>query len=379
MKILQIHNEYFYRGGEETVLNAEKELLIKNGHTVFQIIRKNKKEIKNLFDIFKILRKLSYSDDSLKILEKKINKKNFPDIVHIHNTFPLWTNSTLEFFKKKKIPIVMTLHNYRLLWNYISFFDVNSSKYLYFKNSKIITFIISKLISINEKLLDNVEKFITFTKFTKKKFLVHDKLKKKLIIKPHFLQKKKIKRKKFIYKKDAIYASRISNEKGIKTLLKAWSDIDLELKIFGDGPLLKELKKGNRKNDMLSFNGHINSKSLDTQISNSKILIFPSEWYETMGMTIIQAFRAGTLVIASKIGSISNLIQHKKNGILFEPGNHIDLNRKIKWALKNPKKCDAISKNAYRDFINKYSEHKNYEILINIYKDLLRNKKNKIV
>ena len=69
------------------------------------------------------------------------------------------------------------------------------------------------------------------------------------------------------------------------------------------------------------------------------------------------------------------IIQHKKNGILFEPGNHVDLNRKIKWALKNPKKCDYMAKNAYKDFINKYSEQRNYEILINIYKDLLKNKK----
>ena len=171
MKILQVHNEYIYRGGEETVLVAEKELLTRNGHTVNQIIRSNKIEIKNLFDIFRTLNQIAYSKKSLNILEKKIDQTDLPDIVHIHNIFPLWTYSIIDYFNKKNIPIVMTLHNYRLIWDTINYFDKDFSKFGLFKNSRILTYIVSRFFNKKKNLIKHVDKFITFTNFTRSKFI----------------------------------------------------------------------------------------------------------------------------------------------------------------------------------------------------------------
>ena len=154
MKILQVHNEYFIRGGEETILNNEKKILLKNRHTVKQLIRKNKDEIRSIFNWFSVLKNLSYSKKSLEILEDYFKKNEFPDIVHIHNIFPLWSYSVFKFFNEKKIPIVLTVHNYRLILDKINFFDNCFYKYGFFKNSKILTYIISRLFNKNKRLLN---------------------------------------------------------------------------------------------------------------------------------------------------------------------------------------------------------------------------------
>lgn len=373
MKILQVHNEYIYRGGEETVLAAEKELLIRNGHTVNQIIRSNKIEIKNLFDTFRILSQIAYSKKSLNILEKKIDQTDLPDIVHIHNIFPLWTYSIIDYFNKKNIPVVMTLHNYRLIWDKISFFDKDFLKFGLFKNSKILTYVVSRIFNKNKKLTNHIDKFITFTNFTKDKFISSGLSKSKIEIKPNFLINKIKKKKSFSHKEDAIYASRVSQEKGIITMLHAWDDIDLKLKIYGDGPLFNSCKKNHNQN--IKFYGNKNREYVNKKIANSKMLIFPSEWYECMPMTILEAFNEGTLVIASNIGSISNIIKNFHNGILFEPGNPDDLNKKVKWALKNPIQCNKITDKAKKIFLAKYSENVNYKSLISIYRNTIKHKK----
>lgn len=373
MKILQVHNEYIYRGGEETVLTAEKELLTRNGHTVHQIIRSNKIEIKNLFEVFRTLSQITYSKKSLNILEEKIDQTDLPDIVHIHNIFPLWTYSIIDYFNKKNIPIVMTLHNYRLIWDKISFFDKDFFKFGLFKNSRFLTYIVSRIFNKNKKLTNHIDKFITFTNFTRSKFIRSGLSKAKIEIKPNFLINKVKKNKSFSQKEDAIYASRISQEKGIITMLHAWDDIDLKLKIYGDGPLFDSFKKNQNQN--IKFYGNKKREFVNKKISDSKMLIFPSEWYECMPMTILEAFNEGTIVIASNIGSISNIIKNFHNGILFEPGNPNDLNKKVKWALKNPIQCNKIADNAKKIFLAKYSENENYKSLIRIYRNTIKQKK----
>ena len=373
LNILQLHNEYKFFGGEDTVVEAERNLLLKNGHSVTQLIRQNELEINNTFDAINTLKNLHYSNKSNRILFEKFDNTNLPEIVHIHNLFPLWTYSVLDFFKKKKVPIVMTLHNYRMIWGYFGIFDKRLVNYGYFKNSKIKTFIVSKLIDRRKKLLNYVDKFITFSEFTKAEFLKSGLPDEKFVIKPNFLNDKKIEIKKSRQKNDAIYASRISEEKGINTLLSAWKSLDIKINIYGGGSILTDLIKKNSNNNKLVFHGSQNRQIVEEKLSNSKFLVFPSEWYETMGMTILEGFRSGTLVIASNLGVMRHIIKDKYNGILFESGNYKDLQDKIRWVLDNPDRCDLITKNALSDFNNNFSEKPNYEQLIKIYTDVITN------
>lgn len=371
MKIFQIHNRYKYFGGEDSVVDEETRLLRSNNHDVFQLIKDNAKEIKNLKDKLYVLKNISYSKKNFETLNFEIKKYGRPDIVHIHNIFPLWTYSVFDFFYKKKIPIIMTLHNYRSIWDQLSFFNKDREKYGYFQNSRFNSFIISRLFNKRKDLLAKVTKFITFTEFTKKKFLEHGFQESKLVIKSNFLESSSSKIKPFIDKQNAIYASRISKEKGILTLIKAFKNINIELDILGDGPLLEKIKKKN-KNNNIKFHGILSKDDTRKYINRSKFIIIPSECFEGFPMTILEAFREGTLVLASNIGSIKSIIKDKQNGILFEYSNKFDLIKKINWILDNPNECDLITKNAKHDFLNKFSSDVNYKQLINIYEEAIK-------
>ena len=373
MKILQIHNKYIYSGGEDSVVEEEAKLLISKGHEVMQLLRDNS-EIKSLSEKIKTLIDLPYSNNSKQILIDKLKKIEKPDIAHIHNLFPLWTYSILEVLKEKKIPVIMTLHNYRLIWSKIGLFDNDAKNFGYFKDSRLKTFLISRWLDKNKRLLDNVNKFIVLTDFIKEKF---DNLgidKSKLIVKPNFIKKKNNIFKEISIKSDAIFCSRISRDKGIFTLLKAWKNIDLKLNIYGDGPQLEKITKKNTNNKFI-FHGQISRDILMKKIRYSKFLIFPSEWFECLPMTIIEAFRENTLVLASDIGSIKSIIKHKFNGILFKPGDADDLKKKVEWILNNPKVCDNIVKNALVQFNEIYTDEKNYKHLVKLYNDVIESHK----
>ncbi len=371
MRILQIHNKYYYYGGEDSVVDEESNLLQKKGHEVIQLLRDNKKEMFSFKDKFKIALNLSFSKDSLEILNKKLSEIKKPDVVHVHNTFPLWTYSIFKLLNEKKIPVVMTLHNYRLVWDSLSLFDNNYMNYGCYKNSKIKTFLLSKIINKNKNLLKNVDKFITLTEFAKQKFIEANIPEDKLAIKPNFLSEKKVNFQGIDVKQNAIFASRISKEKGILTLLKSWKNIDIKINIYGDGPLYNKIKK-NSKN--IQFHGNCSRDMISDEIKKSKFLIFPSEWYECMPMTILESFREGTLVLASNIGSIKSIIKDKYNGILFNPNDPTDIQNKVKWVLNNPIKCDEIALNAMKDFKNIFSDEINYKILMEIYNEIIDNK-----
>ena len=102
MKIFIIHNKYRYYGGEDSVVDEETKLLKSNNHEVIQLIRNNSEELKSFNSKLNTFKNISYSNESIEILNEKVSKYGLPDIVHIHNTFPLWTYSVLDFFKKKK-------------------------------------------------------------------------------------------------------------------------------------------------------------------------------------------------------------------------------------------------------------------------------------
>ena len=374
MKIIQIHNKYRYFGGEDSVVDEEAKLLSYNNHEVNQLIRDNSEELISFQDKFNVFKNISYSFKSVEMLNKELLKFGNPDIVHVHNTFPLWTYSVFDFFKKKNVPIIMTLHNYRLIWEKLGLFNKDREKYGYFKDSNIGSFIISKFINKQKNLLKNVSKFITHTEFTKYEFSKHVIPENKLVIKPNFLNSTNNKIQSISEKNNAIFASRISKEKGILTLIKAFTKIDINLDALGDGPLFNKVKKYNINN--IKLHGNLPRDKVNKFINKSKFLVFPSEWYESFPMTILEAFREGTLVLASNIGSIKSIIKDRFNGILFEPGNTSDLIDKVKWILNNQRECDQITLNANNEFNQKYSSEVNYKQLIDVYEKAIKDNEN---
>tara|TARA_B100002019_G_C21264467_1_gene598611 strand:- start:320 stop:1450 length:1131 start_codon:yes stop_codon:yes gene_type:complete len=374
VKILQIHNEYLIRGGEDTILENEKTILEKKGHKVQQLIRKNKKEIKSIFDWIVVLKNLSYSNKSIKILDKYFKINKLPDIVHIHNIFPLWTYSIFDYFKKKKIPMVLTLHNYRLLIDRVKISNNDYEKFGLFKNSKILTFLISKIFNKNKIKLTYISKFICHTNFQKKLYAKYKINNKKIIIKENSLQVKK-KYKSWEKRKDKIiFIGRLSKEKGLLTLLKAWKIWGNEapiLEIIGDGQEKKKLisfKNTNNLNKVL-FLGKLSYEKVQKKIENSKLIIVPSEWFEPFGLIITEALSKGTPVAVSYIGTLPDLIIKYKHGFYFKCNDEFSLFQKVKKAWNKKGYLKKLSNNAKNT--NKiFSHQKNYDHLMSIYNEI---------
>ena len=141
---------------------------------------------------------------------------------------------------------------------------------------------------------------------------------------------------------------------------------------MGDGPLKNKLFEDCSRN--IKFHGNLDRDQVQKYIRKSKFLVYPSEWYEIFGMTLIEAFNQGTLVLASNIGSIKSVVKDKVTGLLFESGNINDLVNKINWIKNNPVKCDKIVKNAKKEFIKKYTAEENYTQLLKIYKKTINAK-----
>lgn len=385
MKILQIHNKYQQQGGEDVVYNAEKELLESHGHTVIRYERNNK-EIEEYSFVKKssLLWQTSWSKKSYTEIIKLI-KKEKPNICHVHNYLPLISPSVFYACKEQDLPVVQTLHNYRLLCSNAYLFRngkvceeclggslYHSVKYGCYRDSKLQTLALARMVEKHKKINtwdDIVNGYICLTTFAKRKFIKGGLPKNKLYIKPNFLSDIKI--NNFVEKDYFFFAGRLDKTKGIEILKGSFEKLkNIKIKIAGEGPLKRYFKKTNSNIEYLCQQQH--AKILEL-LSASIALIFPSIWYEGMPMTIVEAFACSKPVIASDLGAMPEMIDDGKTGLMFQTGNAEDLAVKIKWAYEHKEEMKQMGINARKEYEEKYTDEKNYQIIMEIYRKVISN------
>lgn len=394
MKILQVHNRYKITGGEWTVVNHEYELL-KKEHAVEQLIVDNNEELDSFINKLKLVFSTHYNRSSRESVKKKLLEGN-ADIMHVHNFFPLLTPSIFDASVEAGIPSVLTLHNYRLLHpnglllhnGKIDERSIHGSAYSciwdgVYRNSILQTAVVAHMIEYHRKRKtwqEKVDGFICLSEFAKSKFIEAGFPEHKMYVKPNFVEdhfgeyepERRMNENESYY----LFVGRISEEKGIRTLLKAWERIHgligKSLVIIGHGPIKKELQSmfGGGKSQIV-WMGKKNRTEVMNYLKRAKALIFSSEWYEGMPMTILEAFSAGTPVIASDIGSQAEIVTHKKNGLHFKTGQVESLIKAIEWFEKNEELIPYLRKEARREYEQKYSPEVNYSKLMSIYDQLL--------
>lgn len=382
-KVLIVHNYYQVPGGEDTVVENEKNLLIENGHEVILYTRHND-EIKSKGMLGKLVLPLE-TIFSLKTYNKvkQIVKNNNIDIVHVHNTLPLVSPSVYYAARKYNIPVVQTVHNFRLVCpgatftrdNKICEECVNKGLICAIKNKCYRNSFIQSLVSVINlgfhRIMGTYKKidgYIALTEFNKSKLstLVESN---KIFVKPNFVdfENKDIvsidKRKYFLY------LGRIDKLKGIDLILKAWKDIkDEELYIVGTGPFEEDAKRYVNSNNMknVKFLGFRNKDEVKQILNKAKALIIASQWYEGFPMTILEAFSVGTPVIAGNIGNIKNIIEDRKSGLLFKYDSSEELVDRIE-IIKDKQIARYLCRGANETFEKKYNKKINYNQLIEIY------------
>ncbi|MCP2044804.1 glycosyltransferase family 4 protein [Pontibacter sp. HSC-36F09] len=392
MRILQVHNHYKISAGEDTVFYAEAALLENHGHTVAKFTLSNE-------DVNSVTEKLGaalgvvYNTKSARMLKDKINEFQ-PDIIHVHNFFPLISPAVFDVAHKLGVPVVMTLHNYRLICpsaylhyngrthmeNVHKAFPLQAILDKAYRNSMFQTASVVLATGVHKLLgtwQHKVDRFITLTQGGSDLFF-NSSLKptrEQLVVKPNFTADLGL---SVAERGDHfLFVGRLSPEKGIGTLLKATELYPFKLKIIGDGSMREEVERHAANYPNVEYLGYQKLNRVEQELKTAKALIFPSEWMETFGMTIIEAFSTGTPAIAAKIGGAEQLVEDGINGLHYTPGQPAELAEKVRMLLHDQDLAQRLGIAARQRYETQYTPEANYRMLVSIYEDVIRSKKKK--
>lgn len=379
MKILFIHNAYQHSGGEDGVVKSEIELLRQHGHMVKSYLRHND-ELKHMSSASVAISAL-WSRQSVADFDR-ICADFRPDILHVHNTFPLVSPAIYWAARRKNLPIVQTLHNFRLLCPQAIF--LRDSKTCEdclgklpwraitrkcYRHSALQSSVVVSMLATHRLLKtyqNKVTRYIALNAFCKQKFVEAGFPSELFSIKPNFVAAQPA--RMHSNRSGGLYVGRLSEEKGIETLMQAESTLGANaLEIIGNGPLENEVSR-------IFHHRYLGTRSLDQvmeKMQTALFLLVPSICYESSPRTIIEAFSSGLPVIASRMGPLSDIVQEGRTGLLFTPGDPRDLAAKISWANSHPGKMLQMGRAARLEYEAKYTPERNLGMLMGIYKDAI--------
>jgi len=406
MKILMINNYHFRKGGADAVYFNTAELLKQYGHEVYYFSAKSAESIPcetdKYFTTSHDYRKLSIGNKLSAIPSFIYNKEAYnkllqlldeikPDIAHIHLFMGGLTSSVLKALEKKKIPVVHSVHDYRLICPAYLFIDGKNEvcekciDKFYLRctikkcsenkigQSAILTMdaYFRKYIT---KPVNLIDRFIFVSRFINNKHIEFDsgyKIKGSMLynFKPDLksIVPTTVKGKYFLY------FGRISREKGVQTLFESSLKAGISLKIVGTGPIAEQLINQNFRN--VEFLGFKSGDELWSLIQSASFIVVPSEWYENNPLTIIEAYAFGKPVIGSRIGGIPEIIDDNKTGYLFYPGNTSELEEVLKRADNlSETEYQVMSANARALAEKLFNPDTHYNELMRIYEDVIKNK-----
>jgi glycosyltransferase involved in cell wall biosynthesis len=385
MKILLVHNFYKEPGGEDVVFAQEKRLLERNGQKVVTYTRSNEEANQTSgLDRIRLISTIVSSSKSRTDIAGIISTEK-PDIAHIHNTFMMVSPSIYAACNAAKVPVVQTLHNYRMLCPASTFCRngeicedcvsgglLSSVRHACYRGSRASTAAVALMLSIHQARNTwgkQVNAFIALTAFAKRKFIAGGLLEQKIHVKPNFVDPDPKERE--APGDYALFAGRLSPEKGASTLLAAWALLrtNIPLKIAGDGPCREELEGQSRKlgGHRPEFLGRVSGSEARSLIRKARFLILPSLWYEGFPMIVAESFASGVPVIGSRLGAIEELIADGRQGLTFNPKDAVDLAAKVQWAWEHPDDMAAMGREARRTYEQCYNADTNYKQLMDIY------------
>ncbi len=306
------------------------------------------------------------------------------DVVHFHNTFPLISPAAYSAVKREGAAVVQTLHNYRLMCPGATFYrdghvceDCMSRsvawpaiKHGCYRENRKATAAVTAMLTIHGirgTYRHDVDAYIALTQFSRGKFIEAGFPEDRVFTKPNFVSPDPAAGNgEGGY---AVFVGRLTQEKGLRTLLKAWETFGnrLPIKILGDGPLRNEVESAAAKLPGIQYVGRRPINEIYDALGAARILVFPSVWYEGLPRTIVESYAKGTPVVASRLGSMIELIKPGVTGDLFEPGNASALIRQVDNLMGDEARLSSMRLAARREFEEKYTAANNYPELMGIY------------
>jgi glycosyltransferase involved in cell wall biosynthesis len=389
MKIVLVHNSYQQAGGEDVVFESEKRLLERRGHRVVPYIRSNNElQHASLVDQISIAPRMIWSSKTRLEFTELLDAER-PDIVHVHNTFMVISPSIYSACRTRNIPVVQTLHNFRLLCPSSNFSRggqvceecvdqslLQSIRHACYRNSRPATAAVALMLAFHRAMhtwRDSVTRFVALTEFARQKFIAAGFASQKFVVKPNFADPDPCERSgagEYV-----LFLGRLAADKGLRVLLNAWLKLpwQLPLQIVGEGPERDKLEALARELQLsgIIFRGRLSHIAAIEAVKMARFLVVPSTWYEAFPMCIVESFACGTPVIVSRLGSMAEIVEDRVTGLHFNPGDPEDLARTVDWAWEHPAELAAMGRAARAQYESRYTSEKNYSQLMGIYEQAL--------
>lgn len=308
------------------------------------------------------------------------------DVCHFHNTFPLMSPAVYAAARAAGAAVVQTLHNFRLLCPGANLYrdgvvcekcvgksvPLGGVVHKCYRDSRAASLATAAMLTTHRALgtwRDGVDAYITPTRFAREKFIAGGLPAEKIVVKPNFVDPDPGSAANGGAGGYAIFVGRLSHEKGLDTLLAAWSHLGgaVKLKIVGDGPLAGDVKAAAARDASVEWLGQRAMDDVLELIGAAAVLVMPSNCYETFGRVAIEAFAKGTPVIASNHGAPADVVDEGRTGLRFKPGDGADLAAKVRRLLADDAARARMRAEVRREFESKYTGAANYEMLVKVY------------
>jgi len=409
MKIVQVNKYNFIKGGADKYFIDLSDLLSRQADwQVAKFCMDHPQNLPDRFskyfvshldfdhfhwsDILKYLSRVFYSREAKRQFQALLEEFQ-PDLIHIHNIYHQISPSILDVAKAKGIPVLMHVHDYKLVCpNYKMFshgrIDESTKGGRYyrclfnrcFKGSLAKSLLVTlemywhhRILKIYEK---NIDLYIAPSQFVKNKLIEWGIEADKIKLLYHYVISEGIK-PDYRLGDYLLYFGRLDQEKGVDVLIRAMAILksQVKLKIVGFGPQYKTLKNLTAELglvDRVEFLGPKFGPELRDIIAGSYLVVVPSVWYEVFGLVILESAVLGKFVVASDIGGIKETVQSSRTAILFQPGNYQDLATKLDWSLANPSAIEGFAHEARNFVTNKFTVEAHLKGLLDLYRSVLK-------
>jgi len=368
------------------VFEQERKLLESAGHQVVTHCRSNDEV--NDSSIWQRVRLAKNTVSSAESRQQVLNllRQHHFDVVHVHNTFMMISPSIYSACREAGVPVVQTLHNYRLLCPAANFYRDGHTceectehsvwrgvQHGCYRDSRAATATVAVMLTVHRRRgtwTESVDSYVALSEFARRKFIAGGLPADKISVKPNFVQPDPGERSNGggAY---AAYVGRLASEKGPGTMISAWKLLSksVPLVVVGDGPLLEELQNQGREYGLtnISFRGRLSREQAQAVMKGASFVVIPSECYENFPMGMAESFACGVPVICSRLGALEELMSDGRTGLHFTSGSPQDLAAKVEWAWSNPESMRAMGKAARKEYETRYTAERNYPLLMDIY------------
>lgn len=374
IRILVVHDSYQQRGGEDNVVDSEVTLLRTYGHQV-EVYRRHNDEVGGMSKVALALQTV-WSPRTVADVSGIISQFR-PDVIHSHNTFPLVSPSLYWAASKAHVPVVQTLHNFRLVClqamllrdghiceDCLGRFPWRGVVRRCYRRSAPQSATVAVMVGVHRVLgtyRHKVARYIALTDFSRRKFVEGGLPADRIAVKPHFVD---VPPRAELQRVGGLFVGRLSHEKGIDVLLGAITHSPgLTIRVVGSGPEARQLAF----HPNIILLGWKAWRDMLEEMYHAAYLVLPSLCYENFPLAIVEAYACGLPVIASRSGAMAELIEDGRTGLLCEPGSAYDLAAKMKWADANPERMREMGRIARAVYESKYTPSRNYPQLRDIY------------